>query len=99
MKSRYQASLEDEVEQARRKAQRFFRRLLKEAHQLPRTKVLQKAPAALAAIYALFVLMDTPEGQEPVALVAMLGTIRRLCEAEIERARPNTHKGSGRASK
>ena len=81
----YTCKFEFECEEAQRKAEKFFKTLLERAHKLPHKKVMMKAPAALAACYAVATLMDDHQGHE--ALLVSLGTMRRLFNDEVEASR------------
>lgn len=85
-KTPYQAQFEVECEAARKVAQKFFLTLLEEAHKLPRKKLIAKAPAALAAAYALVALLETKEAHTLPSLRALTGTLATLFEAELARS-------------
>lgn len=85
MKSPYQRQLEKNLEASQRKAETFFRKLLAQTRTMPSAKLLLKSPAALAAAYAIFTLMD--EKVEPDTMLLVLGTTRRLFESEMAKAR------------
>ena len=91
-KSPYSSSFEADVDAAQKKAERFFTRLLAEAQALPKAKLLTKAPAALAAAYAIFALLDGADAQDAAAMMGMLGTVRTMFEAEVEQATKRNHK-------
>ena len=82
----YLSTAEAECEAARKKAERFFKALLARAKKLPRKKLVMKAPAALAAVCGIFVLLEDHAAECP-AMTTMLLTTKALFEAEVEKAR------------